>query len=86
MTESQREFNEQCSVKTEMVIATANYLQDSDLGGVILTSFKGRIVCDNTLKARLSYCMQKLLPEIRYMLFHESDVHLSEQRKLKKQK
>lgn len=39
----------------------------------MLTSFNGRIVCDNTLKARLSYCLQLLLPEIRKLLFEESD-------------
>ena len=85
MGEVQREFNSECAVQSTMVIATANYLEAADLGGVILTSFKGRIVCDNSLRARLTYCMQMLLPEMRFMLFHESDEFLAERRKLKKQ-
>lgn len=65
MAESQDEFNRECAIKTHMTIATANYLEKTDIGGVILTSFKGRIVCDNSLRARLSYCMQMLLPQMR---------------------
>jgi hypothetical protein len=51
-----------------------------------MTSFNGRIVCDNTLRARLNYCMQLQLPEIRGLLFHESDVELERSRKEKKQR
>jgi len=61
-------------------------LSSDDLGGVVLTSFKGKIVCDNTLRARLSYCVQLLLPEIRNLLFSESDKWLSERNKTKKDK
>ena len=85
MAESQDQFNRDCDVKTNMTIATANYLDMTDIGGVILTSFKGRIVCDNSLRARLSYCMQMLLPQMRQMLFSESDAWLAERRKGKKQ-
>lgn len=81
----EREFNEDCEVKTKIVISDRNYLVDSDLGGVILTSLKGRIVCDNTLRARLSYCLQLLLPEIRDLLFHDSDIFLAQRRKEKKE-
>lgn len=68
-------------MKTKITITDRNYLVEADIGGVILTSLKGRIVCDNTLRARLSYCMQLLLPEIRGMLFKDSDLYLSERRK-----
>lgn len=44
-------------------------LPESDLGGVILTSFKGKIVCNNTLRARLDYAIQQSLPEVRSNLF-----------------
>lgn len=44
-------------------------LPDSDLGGIILTSFNGKIVCNNTLKARLDYAIQQALPEVRKNLF-----------------
>jgi len=49
-----------------------------------LTSLRGRIVCDNTLRARLSYCLQLLLPEIRNLLFHDSDIYLAQRRKEKR--
>jgi len=50
-----------------------------------LTSFNGRIVCDNTLRARLGYCLQLFLPVIREMLFHESDQELRQHRAEKKE-
>ena len=81
MGEVQRDFNAECAVQSNMVIATANYLEAADIGGVILTSYKGRIVCDNSLRARLSYCIQMLLPDMRFMLFHDSDTYLTERRK-----
>ena len=62
MSECQSEFNETCVTSTKLTIDTSNYLTHEDLGGVILTSLNGRLVCDNTLRARLSYCLQLLLP------------------------
>ncbi|CAM9429073.1 unnamed protein product [Chrysoparadoxa australica] len=38
-------------------------------GGVVLTACNGRIVCDNSLKARLEIAYQELLPKIRETLF-----------------
>jgi hypothetical protein len=52
----------------------------------MLTSFAGRIVCDNTLRARLSYCLQLLLPTIRSMMFNESDEYLGKKREEKKER
>jgi len=62
MVECEREFNAECETKTTIKINVNNYLSESDIGGVVMTSFNGRIVCDNTLKARLNYCMQLQLP------------------------
>ena len=85
MAECQEEFNQTCVVQTKITINTANYLTGEDLGGIVLTSLTGRIVCDNTLRARLSYCLQLLLPSIRSMLFEDSDRELRERRLEKKE-
>lgn len=39
------------------------------LGGVVLSSLRGRITCVNTLDARLNYCLDDMLPNIRQGLF-----------------
>jgi vacuolar-type H+-ATPase subunit E/Vma4 len=44
-------------------------LPETDIGGIILTSFFGKIVCSNTLKARLDYAVQQALPDVRKTLF-----------------
>eukprot|EP00826_Nyctotherus_ovalis_P026222 TRINITY_DN2049_c0_g3_i1.p1 TRINITY_DN2049_c0_g3~~TRINITY_DN2049_c0_g3_i1.p1 ORF type:complete len:189 (+),score=84.07 TRINITY_DN2049_c0_g3_i1:187-753(+) len=41
----------------------------SCLGGVELKAHRNRIVCNNTLEARLELCYQEALPEIRDILF-----------------
>ncbi|KAG0491815.1 hypothetical protein HPP92_005213 [Vanilla planifolia] len=38
-------------------------------GGVVLASRDGKIVCENTLDARLDVVFRKKLPEIRKLLF-----------------
>ena len=43
----------------------------SCLGGVELRAQRDRIVCNNTLDARLELCYQEALPEIRSILFHK---------------
>jgi len=68
-------------VKVNIVISNSNHLTEADIGGVILTSFKGRIVCDNTLKARLNYALQSMLPDIRGHLFKESDQYMTEKKR-----
>ncbi len=84
--ECQQEFNQICDIETKLEINKNNYLPSEDLGGVVLTSFKGKIVCDNTLRARLSYCVQLLLPQIRNLLFQDSDKWLAEKNKEKKER
>jgi len=41
-------------------------------GGVVLSTIDGRIICANTLDARLSMVFEQKLPEIRTILFGES--------------
>ena len=49
----------------------AKNLSDSSYGGVVLTACAGKIVCDNTLSARLKLVYEELLPSIRAILFPE---------------
>mmetsp|Transcript_8489 Transcript_8489/g.10894 ORF Transcript_8489/g.10894 Transcript_8489/m.10894 type:complete len:223 (+) Transcript_8489:160-828(+) len=48
-------------------------LGEDTYGGVILTACDGKIVCDNTLKSRLSLVYEELLPSIRAILFPEDE-------------
>lgn len=45
----------------------------SSFGGVTLTALNGKIVCDNTMAARLELVYEELLPSIRAILFPEDD-------------
>mmetsp|Transcript_20799 Transcript_20799/g.57818 ORF Transcript_20799/g.57818 Transcript_20799/m.57818 type:complete len:223 (-) Transcript_20799:116-784(-) len=47
-------------------------LQESTYGGVLMTAIGGKIVCDNTMAARLSLVYEELLPSIRAILFPDS--------------
>lgn len=47
----------------------ARCLRQDSPGGVMVTALRGRIVCDNTLDARLKIAYQELLPRIRQQLF-----------------
>lgn len=49
----------------------AKDLVESTYGGILLTACQGKIVCDNTMQARLSLVYQDLLPAIRAILFPE---------------
>ena len=46
-------------------------LPESTHGGVVLTACAGKIVCDNTMAARLNLVYEELLPSIRAILFPE---------------
>ena len=46
-------------------------LTESTYGGVLLTAVNGKIVCDNTMAARLNLVYEELLPSIRAILFPE---------------
>jgi len=49
----------------------ARDLPETSYGGVKLTALNGRIVCDNTMSARLELVYEELLPSIRAILFPE---------------
>lgn len=50
---------------------SSKHLAAETSGGVIATADTGRIVCDNTMKARLDLIYEELLPSIRAILFPE---------------
>ncbi len=67
-------------IKCKLVVDEKNYLPElntkesglaSCLGGIELRAHRDRIVCNNTLDARLELCYQEALPEIRDILFHK---------------
>jgi len=47
----------------------AKDLAEASFGGVTLTALDGRIVCDNTMSARLTLVYTELLPSIRAIIF-----------------
>eukprot|EP00558_Chaetoceros_sp_UNC1202_P011044 CAMPEP_0197247716 /NCGR_PEP_ID=MMETSP1429-20130617/31414_1 /TAXON_ID=49237 /ORGANISM="Chaetoceros sp., Strain UNC1202" /LENGTH=221 /DNA_ID=CAMNT_0042708695 /DNA_START=120 /DNA_END=785 /DNA_ORIENTATION=+ len=51
----------------------AKNLPDSTHGGICLTAVAGKIVCDNTMAARLELVYEELLPSIRAILFPEDN-------------
>ena len=67
-------------VKCKVIVDQGKYLKEFDpkqpennlescMGGVILHSQKGRIVCSNTLDERLKLVYEQALPDVRNMLF-----------------
>ena len=44
---------------------------EKSYGGVLLTAYGGKIVCDNTMASRLNLVYEELLPSIRAILFPE---------------
>ena len=41
-------------------------------GGVVLKSANNhKVICDNTLAARMAHCFDEQMPTVRYYLFHE---------------
>jgi len=65
--ESGIKLSPQVSLNTDQ----SKILPDSTYGGVVLTAVAGKIVCDNTMSARLSLVYEELLPAIRAILFPE---------------
>jgi len=64
-----RECGSVTPVETILNENTNFNLPENCCGGIVLTALGGKIVCDNTLKARLSLIYEELLPQIREMLF-----------------
>jgi len=51
------------------IVVSDDALPDTVIGGVVLTSYNGRIVCSNTIESRLAIASEKCLPAIRKVLF-----------------
>jgi len=77
------EYTSKSSRQSEVTINTIDYLPPGPeeatnntgeicSGGVILSTLDGRIICANTLDARLSMVFDQKLPEIRTILFGEN--------------
>eukprot|EP00536_Pseudo-nitzschia_multiseries_P003928 jgi/Psemu1/302237/fgenesh1_kg.63_\ len=67
-----RESGITLSPKVSMNSDSAKDLPDSTHGGIVMTALNGKIVCDNTMSARLELVYEELLPSIRAILFPES--------------
>ena len=65
----EKEFAEMGLVESKLIVNEGRLLPESDLGGIVLTSHLGKIVCNNTLRVRLEYALQMFLPEVRSKLF-----------------
>ena len=52
-----------------VVTVGAKRLPNDSAGGIVLSADRGRIVCDNTLDARIDLVYKEQLPEIRATLF-----------------
>jgi V-type H+-transporting ATPase subunit E len=57
----------------EFVIDEANPLEKTSPGGVVLSVMEGRIRAKNTLDERLELLGEKMLPDIRILLFGVSE-------------
>merc|ERR1712048_612340 len=48
-------------------------LPESTHGGIVITALGGKIVCDNTMSARLHLVYGELLPSVRALVFPEAE-------------
>lgn len=78
LKQSEEKFNKIAQEETTNKITTKLTLNEGQtldseykdlLGGIVLSSLRGRICCINTLDARLNYCLDDMLPNIRKGLF-----------------
>ncbi|KAK4526508.1 hypothetical protein GAYE_SCF25G4424 [Galdieria yellowstonensis] len=60
--------------QVKAVVDKENFLPDTCLGGVIVSSHGGKVVCNNTLEARLETAYQQNLPQLRQLLFGENEL------------
>lgn len=67
----QRETTVKLEPKVTLNTDRSKDLEDKTYGGVLLTALGGKIVCDNTMSARLQLVYEELLPSIRAILFPE---------------
>lgn len=66
-----RESNVTLTPKVTLNSDRSKDLAENSYGGVLLTALGGKIVCDNTMKSRLTLVYEELLPSIRAILFPE---------------
>jgi V-type H+-transporting ATPase subunit E len=67
----ERESGIKLSPNVKLSSEDSKALPASTHGGVVLTACAGKIVCDNTMGARLTLVYEELLPSIRAILFPE---------------
>lgn len=69
-----RLFKEQCGLDLEckLRLDDQNFLKADSAGGVVLMGHGNKIVCNNTLDARLKLCFEDLKPVVRSALFPSS--------------
>lgn len=67
----ERESGIKLSPKVSINSDSSKNLPETSFGGVVLTALSGKIVCDNTMAARLELVYEELLPSIRAILFPE---------------
>ena len=67
-TDQVHDFDSDPVLQAKVVVGD-EALPDSCIGGVVLTSYNGRIVCSNTIETRLAIASEKCLPAIRKVLF-----------------
>eukprot|EP01112_Ceratiomyxa_fruticulosa_P020754 TRINITY_DN715_c0_g1_i1.p1 TRINITY_DN715_c0_g1~~TRINITY_DN715_c0_g1_i1.p1 ORF type:complete len:233 (-),score=54.31 TRINITY_DN715_c0_g1_i1:244-942(-) len=81
LAEATREYEEKSGLKSEVTLhpslnlppgPVAGQKGPSCAGGVILSSLEGKIICKNTLDARLELAFEQRLPEIRIALYGRS--------------
>ena len=68
---AKHEYEEKTGLKVDVSISS-RHLDESCSGGLVATSFNGKIRCDNTLETRLRLLSEKMLPAIRVALFGHS--------------
>ena len=68
-----KEYEERRGTSVQITLYTQRYLPAETSGGILLSALNGRIRCNNTFEARLRYPYELALPEIRKLLFGETD-------------
>lgn len=84
LEEAKEEYAKKAKLHTPQIIVddetylppapNADTVGHSCAGGIVLASKDGKIVCENTLDARLNVVFGQKLPEIRKLLFSKVDV------------
>lgn len=84
LEEAREEYAQKAKLHTPQILVdeetylppapNADTVGQSCAGGIVLASKDGKIVCENTLDARLSVVFGQKLPEIRKLIFSRVDV------------